>query len=205
VIASSIAQFLVLPMFSSASVDFSESHAIGSSVTIPPGFDFNWLTIGFMKHSGLGKVSILKIEASRTPRAILTSNGPNSYEVDVLVRACADAQGFRAVMGSHSADIADAVSSHLFLLPAETRGINSTYFGIEELPVSGSAPTLIRGRLLTLAPTMKPKQCFVGIATFAVPIQIGSPSNSTMYSVALTTSTYPIPGQAILWSPPPKA
>lgn len=205
VIAASITQLLVLPTFSTASVNSTESHVIGSSVTIPPGFDFNWLTLGFMKHSGVGEISILKVEASRTPRTILESNGPKSYEVDVLVRACADAQGFKAVIGSHSADIADAVSSHLFLLPMETRGINSTYFGIEELPVFGSPPTLIRGRSLTLAPTMKPNQCFVGIATFAVPIQIGSPSNSTIYSVILTSSTFPIPGQAILWSPPPKS
>jgi len=204
VAAASIAQLLVLPMFSSASVNSYESHAIGSSVNIPPGFDFNWLTLGFMKHSGVGRVSILKVEVSRTPRSILVANGPKSYEVDVLIRACADVQGFKAVVGSHSADIADAVSSHLYLLPSETRGINSTYFGTEELSVSGTAPTLIRGRLLTLAPTLKPNQCFVGIATFAVPTQIGSPSNSTMYSVILASSTYPTPGQAILWSPPPK-
>ena len=204
VTAASMLQLVVLPIISSASVNSAGSHPIGSRVIIPPDFDYNWLTIGFMKHSGVGTVSILKVEASRTPRSILESKGPNSYEVDVLVRACADAQGFKAVIGSHSADIADAVSAHLYLLPEEARGINSTYFGVEELPVSGTAPTLIRGRLFTLAPTMKPNQCFIGIITFAVPTQIGSPSNATTYSVILTSSTYPTPGQAIMWSPPPK-
>ncbi len=205
VTAASILQLAVLPIVSSASVNSSGSHPVGSRAIIPPDFDYNWLTIGFMKHSGVGTVSVLRVEASRTPRPILESRGPDSYEVDVLVRACADAQGFKAVIGSHSADIADAVSAHLYLLPAEARGIDSTYFGIEELPVSGTAPTLIRGRLFTLAPTMKPNQCFEGIVTFAVPTQVGSPSNSTTYSVILTSSTYPTPGPAILWSPSPKS
>lgn len=204
VIVASVTSLLVVPVSTFASVNAFDSYAIGSSVDLPPGFDFNWISSAFMKHSGVARVSVLKVVATRTPRAILATNGPKSYEVDALVRACADAKGFKAVVGSHSADIADAVAAHLYLLPEETRGMDSVYFGFEELSVTGTAPTLLHGRLFTLAPTMKPNECFTGVASYAVPIQIGSPSSSTSYSVILASSTFPMPGDAIMWTPPPK-
>ncbi|MHB1209865.1 MAG: hypothetical protein ACYC1I_09200 [Acidimicrobiales bacterium] len=162
-------------------------HAIGSEVDIPNGFDNHW---GSMKHSGLGKVSILKVAVSPTPKSILVASGPKSYEVDVLTRVCANGSGFAAAPGSDSADIADAVSSHLFLVPEVQRGINGFYFGAIELSATGTPPTLIHVKLLTLAPTMKPNQCFVGVATYAVPTEIGSPANLTRYAVVLASNSF---------------
>jgi len=165
-------------------------HAIGSGVDIPSGFDNHWLPSSSMKHSGLGKVSILKIAASPTPKSMLAVSGPKSYEVDVLTRVCANGSGFADAPGSHSADIADAVSSHLFLSPEVQRGINGFYFGAIELSTVGTPPTLIHEKLLTLAPTMKPNQCFVGVATYAVPTVIGSPANLTRYFVVLASNSF---------------
>lgn len=178
-----------------------EAHPIGSTINLPGGFDTAWISGGYMKHSGVGKVSVLKIAVAATPRSILVENGPKAYEVDVLTRVCANASGFQAATGSHSADIADIVSIHLQLIPLVQRGINEFYFGHMAISDAGTPPTLIHQRLLTLAPTMKPYQCFTGVATYAVPVQIGSRANMTHYAVALMSSPWG-PGdlQTIWWS-----
>lgn len=178
-----------------------EAHPIGSTINLPSGFNSDWISGDFVKHSGVGKVSVLKIAVSTTPNSILEENGPKSYEVDVLTRVCANASGFQAVTGSHSADIADIASTHLQLIPLVQRGINEYYFGNMEISGAGTRPTLIHQRLLTLAPTMKPYQCFTGVATYAVPVQIGSQANMTHYAVALTSGSWG-PGdlQTIWWS-----
>jgi hypothetical protein len=185
----------------SSSTVSEEPHPIGTAVDLPGGFDATWISGGYMKHSGVGKVSVLKIAVSATPSNILVENGPKSYEVDVLTRVCANALGFQAVTGSHSADIADVVSIHLQLIPLVQRGINEFYFGNMEISDAGTPPTLIHQRPLTLALTMRPYQCFTGVATYAVPVQIGGRANLTRYAVALTSSSWG-PGvlQSIWWS-----
>lgn len=175
--------------------------AIGTVVDLPKGFDTNWLTPGYMTHSGVGKVSVLDIAVSSSQSSMLAASGPKSYEVDVLTRVCANRLGFQTLRGSHSANIADAVSLHLYLIPQVQRGINEYYFGTMEISDAGTPPTLIRQRLMTLAATMKPYQCFIGVVTYAVPAQIGSPGNMTRYSVVLTSRPLS-PGnlQSIWWS-----
>jgi hypothetical protein len=178
-----------------------QSHPIGAVVNVPSGFDTNWISSGYMTHSGVGRVSILKIAIASTPRSILVANGPKSYEVDVLARVCANHSGFQAATGSHSADIADIVAINLHLIPFVQRGIDEYYFGRLQLSEAGTPPSLVHERPLTQAPRMKPFQCFTGVVTFAVPVEIGRPGNKTRYSVALTSESL-IPGtvQSIWWS-----
>ena len=148
-------------------------------------------------------VTVLKVVVATKPTSLIETKGPLSYEVDVLVRACANALGFDAVDGSHSADLADAVASHLFLVPSVQRGINGTYFGTTELSNIGTPTQLIHDRLMTLSPTMKPHQCFTGVVPFAVPLALGSRSDQTQYSLALASYPFFTYGnvQSVWWAP----
>ena len=154
-----------------------------------------------MSHFGLGSVTVLKIEVSKALSRMMGSTEPRSYEVDVLTRVCANGSGFRALPGSHSADIADAVSSHLYLIPTVQRGLNGTLFGSVALQPNGTLPQLIHRALLTVAPTMRANQCFVGVATYAVPPALGSPADVTRYSVDLVSSYWIfLSPKSIIWS-----
>jgi len=179
------------------------AHEYGATVKVPTGLDTNWLTPGYMTTSGVSTVTVLKVVVATKPTSLIETKGPLSYEVDVLVRACANALGFDAVDGSHSADLADAVASHLFLVPSVQRGINGTYFGTPELSNIGTPPQLIHDRLMTLSPTMKPHQCFTGVVPFAVPLALGSRSDQTQYSLALASYPFFTYGnvQSVWWAP----
>jgi hypothetical protein len=134
---------------------------MGDVVTVPTWMDSLYLTSTEMKKGY--RVATIQVFGIVTTGATYIGglNNVSSYETNVDLQVCAGKAGFPG--GSNSIFNAGLITQQLWLLPNATSAYST----------SADIPTLIPGEpWIENAPSLGPNQCFRGVESYAVPVEV---------------------------------